>query len=118
MKNGRLQCKDIPDRMFLAAVDRYEKKHNSWVCYWVMVEEERWTFDKELVLAKAEKLIDRKLMTGCPCGCRGDFEMTGKGDDYLAAHCNLHDDCLRHDDRAKACLKNDQCSTRAEGKDG
>lgn len=30
---------------------------------------------EKVVLAKLRSLIKRKLMTGCPCGCRGDFEL-------------------------------------------
>lgn len=33
----------------------------------------------KVVLAKARKLIRRKLIDGCDCGCRGDFEVTRAG---------------------------------------
>lgn len=29
--------------------------------------------------AKMKSLHKRKLVGGCPCGCRGDFEITDKG---------------------------------------
>lgn len=29
---------------------------------------------EKVVLAKLRSLIKRKLINGCPCGCRGDFE--------------------------------------------
>jgi hypothetical protein len=32
-----------------------------------------------LARAKMQRLIDRGLVSGCTCGCRGDFELTGKG---------------------------------------
>src|SRR5690349_3703343 len=41
----------------------------------------RWDIAKALklpdkiVLAKLRKLIRRGLITGCACGCRGDFEL-------------------------------------------
>jgi len=38
-----------------------------------------------LVLAKMSKLIRAGLVSGCPCGCRGDFEITIKGRKVLAA---------------------------------
>lgn len=30
---------------------------------------------EKVVLAKLQKLIKRGLITGCACGCRGDFEL-------------------------------------------
>lgn len=33
----------------------------------------------KLALAKMKVLIRRKLVSGCPCGCRGDFEITEAG---------------------------------------
>lgn len=41
-----------------------------------------------LVLAKATRLINRGLLTGCPCGCRGDFELTEAGKAYLEGGTN------------------------------
>lgn len=33
----------------------------------------------KLVLAKMGKLIRRGYLSGCDCGCRGDYEITEKG---------------------------------------
>lgn len=33
----------------------------------------------KLALAKMRMLIRKGLVDGCGCGCRGDFELTGKG---------------------------------------
>lgn len=33
----------------------------------------------KLQLSKMRKLIERGLVSGCACGCRGDFEITGLG---------------------------------------
>jgi hypothetical protein len=38
---------------------------------------------KNLVLAKMRNLIKRGLVQGCACGCRGDFEITDKGREWL-----------------------------------
>jgi hypothetical protein len=38
----------------------------------------------KLILAKMRMLIRRGLVGGCGCGCRGDFELTAKGREYLA----------------------------------
>ena len=33
---------------------------------------------EKVVRAKAKRLIRRGLVTGCTCGCRGDFEITSE----------------------------------------
>ncbi|MFH2045132.1 MAG: hypothetical protein ABIK92_08285 [Pseudomonadota bacterium] len=38
----------------------------------------------KLQVAKMKSLIRRGLVDGCDCGCRGDFEITRKGVEYLA----------------------------------
>lgn len=38
-----------------------------------------------LLRAKMAMLIRRKLVSGCACGCRGDFEITDKGRLFLEA---------------------------------
>lgn len=37
----------------------------------------------KLRLSVMRNLINRGLVAGCPCGCRGDFEITPKGLEYL-----------------------------------
>jgi hypothetical protein len=39
----------------------------------------------KLALAKMRNLMRRGLVDGCPCGCRGDFRLTQKGHEYIAA---------------------------------
>lgn len=39
----------------------------------------------KLMRAKMASLMKRKLVDGCVCGCRGDFELTEKGKAHLAA---------------------------------
>ena len=38
--------------------------------------------------AKMDALIRRELVSGCTCGCRGDFEVTDKGRKYLGEKVN------------------------------
>jgi hypothetical protein len=100
MKNGRLQCKDIPNEAFLEAVRQVcEIRKMNWAMRWevgavlaghpelvrpsagfpygiiVQVDWEE-LFPQKLVIAKARKLMRRGLLEGCDCGCRGDFELT------------------------------------------
>jgi predicted transcriptional regulator len=37
----------------------------------------------KLVINKMRQLIRRGIVTGCGCGCRGDFEITPKGEELL-----------------------------------
>lgn len=37
----------------------------------------------KLVRAKMRNLVKRGLVTGCPCGCRGDYAITDYGRDFL-----------------------------------
>lgn len=43
------------------------------------------TVPVKVLRAKGNRLIDRGLMSGCMCGCRGDMELTTDGALFLAA---------------------------------
>lgn len=84
-----MQCKDIPDRQvleFLNSLGRW----GTW--YWeddykpensVLRAMPEGTPVK-LARAKMAGLIRRGLVGGCGCGCRGDYELTAKGREFLA----------------------------------
>lgn len=112
MKNGRFQAKDIDDVFFLRCVDwcsmcptppstLHGVAHPSyypldnfpcWVFMWNL-EYLMPVFPEEVILAKASRLIQRGLLTGCDCGCRGDFELTESGRDAIrSAGFDLHQD--------------------------
>lgn len=87
-----MQCKDIPDIPVLEFLRAFEGR---W-CHWY---ELGTSWDKlsvrhampentpaKLVLAKMKMLMRRGLVTGCGCGCRGDFEITALGQEYLTKH--------------------------------
>lgn len=98
MKNGRFQAKDIDDVFFLRCVDwcsmcpeppstlhgvsnpGYYPLDNfpHWAFTWNL-DYLMPMFPSEVILAKASALIRRGLLTGCDCGCRGDFELTEAG---------------------------------------
>lgn len=78
----RMACKDIPDAVFLAAVRETPPVDDpaAWRTRWAVavtlaaklgISE----IPERLLLAKADKLIRRKLLGGCACGCRGDFHI-------------------------------------------
>ena len=71
----RMQCKDIPDAVFLDAV-RYTGEPGSWRMRWhvrARLESVLGPVPENLFMAKARRLCDRGVLHGCPCGCRGDF---------------------------------------------
>lgn len=101
MKNGRMQCKDIPDTPvleFLGELARGEvlstyslfgQGPRTWA-----PSSATWGYPEaghcvsrvmpeftppKLQLAKMRQLMHRGLVDGCACGCRGDFELTEKG---------------------------------------
>lgn len=81
-----MQCKDIPDKPIL----EFLLKHKGEWCTWYSVDETDVSQampkdlpNKKLVLAKMRQLMRRGLVDGCNCGCRGDFEITEKGEQWL-----------------------------------
>lgn len=77
MKNGRMQCKDIPDAPIINFIESFG---GEWCNWWDGSEKDvRLAFPQgrdtptNLFLAKMGSLIRRKKIDGCACGCRGDF---------------------------------------------
>lgn len=87
-----MQCKDIPDKPILKFVFR----HGGIGCQWFENGDGTPMGDRsvlhampagtpqKLALAKMGMLIRRGLVEGCTCGCRGDFEITEKGREFLS----------------------------------
>jgi hypothetical protein len=80
-----MQCKDIPDKPIM----EFLLKHKGKWCNWYF-EDERDVHSampkdtpEKLVLGKMRQLMKRGIVTGCCCGCRGDFEITPKGEEWL-----------------------------------
>jgi hypothetical protein len=81
-----MQSKDIPDTpvlQFLASLDTW----GTWFAGLPNSVQQAMPAEVpgKLVHSKMRALIRRQLVDGCVCGCRGDFELTQKGRDYLAA---------------------------------
>jgi hypothetical protein len=76
-----MQCKDIPTLPILQFLARHPKQWHNWYF--------KNEFDvtqvmplgtpEKLVISKMRMMIFKKLVDGCPCGCRGDFVITAKG---------------------------------------
>lgn len=82
-----MQCKEIPDLPILRFLDTT----SGW-CNWFDAKYEKSVrramppgVPGKLVLAKMRVLVRNGLVSGCPCGCRGDFEITPKGVEQMSA---------------------------------
>lgn len=82
-----MQCKDIPN----APILRFLADNPGW-CNWFDAKFEKSVrrampegTPGKLVIAKMRVLIRNGLVDGCPCGCRGDFELTEKGIGRMSA---------------------------------
>lgn len=73
-----MQCKDIDSCELLKFIGAKQRELGRWVLTWDL-EPPYSELPDRLFRAKARKLIDRGLLDGCPCGCRGDYELTAKG---------------------------------------
>lgn len=70
------QAKDITDQVMLAALAATRGRHG--VPQWSTlrdVQAHLATLPPKVVQAKLRSMIKRKLIGGCACGCRGDFEI-------------------------------------------
>lgn len=90
-----MQCKNIPERPIL----EFLLKHKGRRCFWGGPSDSPGNSGYEhnvergfpcgipgkLVRSKMRKLIERGLVSGCACGCRGDFEITEKGEKWLTS---------------------------------
>lgn len=88
-------ARDIPDVVFLSAVERARALRGfSWATRWdvamvlggldELAGSAQGVYDvpgvpAKVVLAKADRLVKRGLMSACTCGCRGDFDLTPTG---------------------------------------
>lgn len=101
--NGKtLQCKHIPTLQIL----QHLRQHGGIGCtHWEYLEGHDVkvkshnirtvvnamppTTPPRLVLAKMQSLVNRGLVDGCDCGCRGDWELTDEGEAELTRLENL-----------------------------
>lgn len=84
-----MQCKDIPTEPILRFVAIYGGVGCNWFGFnentdWLNERSVRHAMPPnlpdKLVHAKMNQLISKGLVEGCPCGCRGDYELTKKGE--------------------------------------
>lgn len=85
-----MQCKDIPDLPILRWLDQTK----DWAT-WIRIDPPGTQHmpcvlnampagvPPKLARAKMARLIERDLVYGCPCGCRGDYTITDKGRAFI-----------------------------------
>lgn len=83
-----MQCKDIPDEPILRFLAQRPGVWHNWYFGDEMDVSQVMPvgLPRKLVLAKMRMMIRRGVVDGCPCGCRGDFEITEKGKKLLEAN--------------------------------
>lgn len=90
MKKGRIQCKDVPDLPILEFLYQRKLEGKMWCCWFDGFENSIGqampldTCDK-IKITKMANLIRRGLVSGCGCGCRGDYEITDKGELFISS---------------------------------
>ena len=88
MKNNKIQCKDVPDIPILEFLLQRQVEGKTWCCWFDGFENSIGqampiATPEEIIITKMSRLIDRGLVSGCSCGCRGDYEITTEGIEYL-----------------------------------
>lgn len=86
LRRDRIQCKHISTVAILKFLADNEGKWCTWFGGFPNSVQNALlpdVFPDRLVLAKMSMLCRKGLVSGCWCGCRGDFEITVKGWDRL-----------------------------------
>lgn len=91
-KTRAMKTKEIPDHLLLELLAQRQGSwaflHESGELSWpgegkTVVTFARAPVPRKLMLSKFRSLHKRGFVGGCPCGCRGDFEITDKGLELL-----------------------------------
>lgn len=73
------KASDIADRDILDIVERLCRERGCWAMTGDVVDAYPEPLPWKVVAAKLSRCLKRGLVTGCDCGCRGDWELTSKG---------------------------------------
>jgi hypothetical protein len=70
-----VQAKNITDQAIFKAIEakRYEWAKAFPMAAWWDIADCLSQFPPKVVRAKLASMVKRKVLKGCPCGCRGDF---------------------------------------------
>lgn len=73
-----VQAKHIPDELLLRTVEDVNNETNCWAPTGT-VAERMPAMPFKVVAAKLSRAMSKGWVTGCDCGCRGDWELTRLG---------------------------------------
>ena len=76
MSERRPKASDISDRQMLQSVKRHTSNIGAKL---LEIESDFPEVPPKVIRAKLHNLLRRGFITGCCCGCRGDFELTTNG---------------------------------------
>jgi hypothetical protein len=76
-----MQAKDIPDETVLDIVRRVNDAEDRWCLIWDL-EEGLPGVPRKVITAKCRALIRKDKISGCTCGCRGDYVIRGHRHDW------------------------------------
>lgn len=88
-RSQALKASDISDLAMLCAIQRDHEariaEHGSTIggCWWTIAETSFPGIPEKIVRAKLAKLHHRQLIDGCPCGCRGDWNLSPRAERLL-----------------------------------
>lgn len=68
-----MKAADISDAQLLALIPSIKSRVNA-ASLWTL-QEALPQYPPKVVQAKLKSMVKRKLLTGCACGCRGDFRV-------------------------------------------
>lgn len=74
---------DITDKEILREIYISCVEHNCW-SNTTIIAESFSDFPIKIVASKLSRVMLRGLVTGCDCGCRGDWELTTKGYELIS----------------------------------
>lgn len=69
-----IQCKDVDKVDILRSIDKIENLEGRWTLLWE-IQADFPDIPPKVILAKLRQMLRAGWITGCGCGCRGDFEI-------------------------------------------
>ena len=74
---NRMKANDIPEKEILEVIERLGdvsllRYNHNWTFSWDICDSLN-KYPQKVVMAKLAALVRRGVLSGCTCGCRGDF---------------------------------------------
>lgn len=79
LRGVRPKASDIDEVELLRNIEMWCRANEMWGMTSPLRRQFYPALPEAVLLAKLRRLLARGLVTGCGCGCRGDWELTSKG---------------------------------------